>query len=62
MALPDPADRGIAGHDADSIPPLGQEQRARTTPRRGGGRFTSRMPTADHDHVHAHFLVPIHGP
>ena len=57
VALAEPADRRIAGHFADGFELMGHEQRPRTPPRRGGGRFAACMaPANDNDVEPAHAL------
>ena len=51
MALAQSADRRIARHLADRLDPMGEEQGARTHPRRCGRGLTAGMATAHHDHV-----------
>jgi hypothetical protein len=54
MALAHPADGGIAGHLAQGLEGMGQQQRARAKARRRGGCLTARMTPANNDDVVAH--------
>ncbi len=51
MALAEPADGRIAGHGADGRQLMGDQRRARTHARRGGGRLRPRVAAADDDHI-----------
>lgn len=51
VALAEAADRGIAGHDADRVLPMGNESRFGAKSSGGRGRFAARMTTADDDNV-----------
>ena len=51
MALADAADGGIAGHLADGLELVGEQQRPRAEPRRCGRRLAARMPSTDDDDV-----------
>jgi hypothetical protein len=51
VALADPTDRGIAGHLAQSIDAVSQEQRARAHTGSGKGGFSPGMPSANDDYV-----------
>ena len=51
MALAQPADGGIAGHLADRVEPVREQQRARAEPRRRGRGLAAGMAAAHHDHV-----------
>ena len=58
MALADPADRGIAGHLADGLELVRQQQRARAKPRGRGRRLAARMPSTDDDDVKRSHSAP----
>ena len=51
VPLAQSADRRIAGHLADRIEPVRQQQRAGAQPRRRGRGLAAGMAAADHDHV-----------
>ena len=54
MALPKPANRGIAGHFSDGGNFVGQQQRLRAAARRRRCRLTSGVAAADDDHIIVH--------
>ncbi len=51
VAAAEAADRRVAGHRADGLPLVGQQQRARADPGARGGRLAAGMAAADDDHV-----------
>jgi hypothetical protein len=51
--LGDPSDRGIAGHLADGLEVLGEQERPRPGPRRHRAGLGAGMPSPDNDHVEA---------
>ena len=57
MPLPQPADRGIAGHGADGRKAMGDQRRPRAHARGRSRRLTAGMAAADHDDIEAR----IHG-
>ena len=57
MALAEPADGRVAGHLADGVELVGDQQRPRPSPRRRRRRLAARMAAADHDDIE-----PAHGP
>ncbi len=53
MALAEPADRRVAGHLADGLDPVGEEERFRPHARRGRRGFAARVPTANYHYIKA---------
>ena len=51
MTFAQPADRGIAGHRADSRKTEGQKRGSRSHPRRRSRRLAAGMAAADDDHI-----------
>ncbi len=59
MALAEAADRRIARHRADAGETMRNQRRARAETRRGSGRFTAGVASADNDYIecpHASWL------
>ena len=59
VALADAADRGVAGHLAERLDGVREQQRAGARARRGERRLGAGMPAAHHDHVE--LLGKVHG-
>lgn len=52
-SLPDAAEAGVAGADAQVVERRCDQRRPRARPRRRGARFRAGMPAAYHDNVEA---------
>ncbi len=55
MALPEPADRRIAGHRPDGGEPMRHERRPGAHPRSRGRGFAAGVAAADHDDIEGNF-------